>query len=86
MVRFGNAGDLRGGQAVSLRTVLRPLAISLQDSVNAAELAGRLPNIRVLSGNAGLVELATLPEADIVLITIVGTAGLAADLAAIRAG
>jgi 1-deoxy-D-xylulose-5-phosphate reductoisomerase len=33
-----------------------------------------------------LIRLATLPEADIVLIAIVGTAGLAPALAAIRAG
>ena len=64
----------------------RPTAVSLQDPVKAAELAGRLPGIRVLSENPGLVELATLPEADIVLIAIVGTAGLAPALAAIRAG
>lgn len=64
----------------------RPLAVSLQDPAKAAELTGRLPGVRVLSGNAGLVELATLPEADIVLIAIVGTAGLAPALAAIRAG
>jgi len=33
-----------------------------------------------------LIELATMPEADMVLISIVGTAGLAPALAAIRAG
>lgn len=37
-------------------------------------------------GSEGLIELATLPEADMVLIAIVGTAGLAPALAAIRAG
>jgi 1-deoxy-D-xylulose-5-phosphate reductoisomerase len=37
-------------------------------------------------GNEGLLKLATLPEADIVLIAIVGTAGLQPALAAIRAG
>jgi 1-deoxy-D-xylulose-5-phosphate reductoisomerase len=40
----------------------------------------------VLSGNDGLLKLATLPSAHIVLIAIVGTAGLAPALAAIRAG
>lgn len=38
------------------------------------------------SGEDGLVELATLPEADMVLIAIVGTAGLRPALAAIEAG
>lgn len=78
----GNNVELLTEQA----TRHRPLAVSLQDPSKAAELAGRLPGVRVLSGNAGLVELATLPEADIVLIAIVGTAGLAPALAAIRAG
>lgn len=78
----GNNVELLTEQA----TRHRPTAVSLQDPAKAAELAGRLPGIRVLSGNAGLVELATLPEADIVLIAIVGTAGLAPALAAIRAG
>src|SRR5262249_16056884 len=40
----------------------------------------------VFCGDAGLVKLATLPAADIVLIAIVGTAGLHPALAAIRAG
>jgi len=40
----------------------------------------------VLSGPEGLLKLATLPGADIVLIAIVGTAGLQPALAAIRAG
>jgi 1-deoxy-D-xylulose-5-phosphate reductoisomerase len=40
----------------------------------------------VFSGAEGLMKLATLPEADIVLIAIVGTAGLQPALAAIRAG
>ncbi|HEX4084511.1 MAG TPA: 1-deoxy-D-xylulose-5-phosphate reductoisomerase [Chthoniobacteraceae bacterium] len=37
-------------------------------------------------GEAGLVDLATLPEADLVLIAIVGTGGLKPALAAIQAG
>jgi 1-deoxy-D-xylulose-5-phosphate reductoisomerase len=37
-------------------------------------------------GEEGLVELATLPEADLVLIAIVGVAGLKPALAAIKAG
>ena len=41
---------------------------------------------KVFSGDEGLLKLATLPGADIVLIAIVGTAGLQPALAAIRAG
>ena len=41
---------------------------------------------QVYCGSEGLLKLATLPSADIVLIAIVGTAGLQPALAAIRAG
>ncbi|HVR36524.1 MAG TPA: 1-deoxy-D-xylulose-5-phosphate reductoisomerase [Methylomirabilota bacterium] len=65
----------------------RPLAVSLTDPAKARELDASLNNgTRVLSGCEGLIELATLPEADIVLIAIVGTTGLRPALAAIRAG
>lgn len=65
----------------------RPRLVSLQDPAKAAEMADALgSSCRVLSGDEGLIQLATLPEADIVLIAIVGTAGLQPALAAIRAG
>ena len=43
-------------------------------------------NSKPLLGEEGLIELATLPEADMVLIAIVGTGGLRPALAAIEAG
>jgi len=43
-------------------------------------------SISTCCGEEGLIELATLPEADMVLIAIVGTAGLRPALAAIEAG
>jgi 1-deoxy-D-xylulose-5-phosphate reductoisomerase len=65
----------------------RPEAISINDPAKARELETMLgTTTRVYSGNQGLVKLATLPAADIVLIAIVGTAGLQPALAAIRAG
>lgn len=45
-----------------------------------------VPSTQCSAGAAALCELAALPEADIVLIAIVGTAGLAPALAAIEAG
>jgi len=56
-----------------------------------AEAAREFPRAKTaLSGGPGgeekLIELATLPEADMVLIAIVGTAGLRPALAAIEAG
>ncbi|MBE7539936.1 MAG: 1-deoxy-D-xylulose-5-phosphate reductoisomerase [Opitutaceae bacterium] len=38
------------------------------------------------TGEQGLIELASLPEADVVLVAVVGTAGLAPALAALAAG
>jgi 1-deoxy-D-xylulose-5-phosphate reductoisomerase len=65
----------------------RPEAVSINDPANAAELQAALgTSAQVFSGSEGLVKLATLPAADIVLIAIVGTAGLQPALAAIRAG
>ncbi len=78
----GTNADLLATQAARHR----PQAVSLLDPSAAAALAARLPGVAVHAGAEGLVTLATLPEADIVLIAIVGTAGLAPALAAIRAG
>src|SRR5436853_2731263 len=65
----------------------RPAAISINDPAKAAELRDALgTKTEVYSGTEGLVKLATMPAADIVLIAIVGTAGLQPALAAIRAG
>ena len=65
----------------------RPEAISIADPAKAKELRAALGmTTKVHFGNEGLIHLATLPAADIVLIAIVGTAGLAPALAAIRAG
>ena len=53
-------------------------ASNLRDRVN--------PDIHVDEGEEGLIRLATLEEADMVLIAIIGVAGLRPTLAAIEAG
>lgn len=64
-----------------------PSAISINCPDAAKELANEFNGKpEVCYGEEGLLKLATLPEADIVLIAIVGTAGLQPALAAIRAG
>jgi len=61
--------------------------VALNDASREAELQALLPDgVRVLTGPEGLVDLATKAQADIVLIAIVGTAGLRPALAAIEAG
>ena len=64
-----------------------PATLSISDPAKAKQLQDALgTGTRVYAGDEGLIKLATLPEADIVLIAIVGTAGLQPALAAIRAG
>jgi 1-deoxy-D-xylulose-5-phosphate reductoisomerase len=65
----------------------RPEAISINNPEKARDLGKFFgAATQVYSGDEGLIKLATLPAADIVLIAIVGTAGLKPALAAIRAG
>ncbi len=65
----------------------RPQAVCIHDPEKAGQVRAALPSeIQVFSGPEGLVELATLSDADIILIAIVGTAGLAPALAALRGG
>jgi 1-deoxy-D-xylulose-5-phosphate reductoisomerase len=65
----------------------QPEAIAIRDSKTAVDMQETLgTKTQVYSGSEGLLKLATLESADIVLIAIVGTAGLQPALAAIRAG
>ena len=69
---------------------LRPAFAALADAQAARELSARLAGsgvpTRVLGGEEGLVELASLPEAAIVMAAIAGSAGLRSTLAAAKAG
>lgn len=59
----------------------------LADETRFGPFRSSLPgSVTAYAGESGLVDLATLPEADMVLIAIVGTAGLKPALAAIEAG
>lgn len=53
---------------------------------DARERALFADNTQLHVGERGLIELATLPEADVVLVAVVGTIGLAPALAALAAG
>lgn len=66
----------------------RPRLAVLFDEDAAKDLKTRLADtkIRVASGPEGLLEAATLPEADTVVAAVVGMIGLRPTLAAIRAG
>ena len=69
----------------------RPQVISIATEQLAAELSSRLfaagiTGIEVVSGTAGTIHVATLPEVNFVVSAIVGVAGLEATYAAVCAG
>ena len=66
----------------------RPRLAVMMDPAAAADLQTRLgdTSIRVASGPEGLVEAATLEEADTVLTAVVGMVGLVPTLASVRQG
>ena len=68
----------------------RPDCVAMADEAAAAELAARLrvaaPEVRVLAGSDGVIEVAGLDAADYVMAAIVGAAGLLPTLAAVRRG
>ena len=87
--RLRLVGLAAGGNAVGLAEQVKefsPELAVISDSSKKSQLDGLVNgSTRTLSGQEGLIELATLPSADVVVIAIVGTAGLAPALAAIRA-
>jgi 1-deoxy-D-xylulose-5-phosphate reductoisomerase len=65
----------------------RPEALCLVDSTSLDELRSALAyRPKIFMGEQGLIELSTLASADMVLVAIVGTAGLRPALAAIDCG
>ncbi|QOD84341.1 1-deoxy-D-xylulose-5-phosphate reductoisomerase [Chromobacterium haemolyticum] len=68
----------------------RPAYVVTGDAASADALRGRLAeagvDAEVLHGPAALVQVAALPEAEVVMAAIVGAAGLPSAMAAARAG
>lgn len=67
---------------------LHPSLVVVYNEEKAKELKTKLADtdIRVVSGMDGLIEAATLPEADVVVTAVVGMVGLLPTMAAIEAG
>ena len=66
---------------------VRRVGIFDADACAAARRSGDFaPGTTIVGGLAGLVELAQLPEADTVLVAVVGTTGLEPAMAALTAG
>ncbi len=90
--RFSVHALTAGTRALELAALcreFRPRVAVMADARAAEELAGLLadcPDIDVLSGEQGLIDVAAAEQADTVMASIVGAAGLAPTLAAVRAG
>ena len=86
--RFSIVGlGARGGQPVLLNEQIeryQPLLVAMEDEVAAAAIT--FPRDRIVTGTAGLETLATLPEADLVVIATSGHVAIRPTLAAIAAG
>jgi len=65
----------------------KPKCVAVMDSLKAKELRKRVGHrVEVLEGMDGLCDVATMPEADIVVTAVVGMIGLKPTVAAIKAG
>ncbi len=84
---IGLTAKSRDAKLEGLIGTFRPKIVALQDVAAAKALAKRLPQsgVEIRSGEAGIVEVARLSEADLVISAIVGSAGLLPTLSAIRA-
>ena len=84
----GMSGFSNMKQLASAANHLRPAVLAVPDERSAADLRTRLayePR-EVLTGEEGLCRLASIEEADMVLVAIVGTGGLRPTFAALEAG
>ena len=78
----GLAAGKNSARLIEQAREFSPKAVSVSDASAVKDVASAT-GLPTFSGDDGLCELATLPEADMVLISIVGTAGLRPALAAI---
>lgn len=85
--RFRLIGLAAGGNTQLLEKQIRefdPPAVSVKSRTHADELRERFPQKKIFSGEEGLLEIVSLPQADCVIAAINGTDGLAATVQAIR--
>ncbi|MFN2508211.1 MAG: 1-deoxy-D-xylulose-5-phosphate reductoisomerase [Chthoniobacterales bacterium] len=83
----GLAANSSAAKLAKQANELRPEAVCIVDETKLDELRARLDYApAIFCGEAGLSEIATLANADMILIAIVGTGGLRPALSAIEAG
>jgi 1-deoxy-D-xylulose-5-phosphate reductoisomerase len=83
----GLAANSNAKKLAAQANLVRPKALCLVDETKLSELRAALEyEPRIFSGEKGLIEIACLAEAEMVLVAVVGTGGLQPALAAIDAG
>ena len=83
----GLAANASASKLAAQANEFRPPAVCIVDETKLAELKSALGyEPKIFVGEPGLCEIATLADADMVLIAVVGTGGLRPALAAINAG
>lgn len=86
---IGLTGFSRLDKLLTLCEQFRPSYVCVPtDKANEFSTLLKIKNLtcEILTGEQGLIDLATLPEVDIVVASIVGSAGLASTLASAHAG
>jgi 1-deoxy-D-xylulose-5-phosphate reductoisomerase len=83
----GLAAKRNAKKLAAQANLVRPEAICLVDEARLGELCADLQyQPKIFAGEDGLIEIACLTNADMVLVAVVGTGGLRPALAAIEAG
>src|SRR3954451_23171313 len=83
----GMAANAKARELAAQANELRPAAVCIVDQTKLEDLRAYLKyQPQIFSGETGLREIASAVESDMVLVAIVGTAGLRPALAAIAAG
>jgi len=88
---FSVAGLTAGSNDEKLEEQIRrykPRVVALSDAAAAARIRQRCQglSVEILAGEEGLIQVASAPDAELVISAIVGGAGLVPTLAAIRSG
>jgi 1-deoxy-D-xylulose-5-phosphate reductoisomerase len=83
----GLAANRNAAKLATQANAVRPKAVCLVDESKVSELRAALDySPEIFAGESGLCEIATLADAEMVLVAVVGTGGLRPALAAIEAG
>jgi len=84
---FALVGHRNSDKMLELAALLRPQWVVMTDSSAAKQLHGKLPQgTRLESSMDAAIELSSANETDMVMAAMVGSAGLPATLAAVKAG